>query len=69
MVGEKLNQTNNYKYLGTLLDPSLSLKDNFNVTYKKGIFTSAFVGSIERKFNWQGPQVFVPIYGCTPIYV
>ena len=33
--GETLNQTNRYKYLGTLLDPSLSLNDNFNVTYKK----------------------------------
>ena len=32
--GETLNQTNRYKYLGTLLDPSLSLNDNFNVTYK-----------------------------------
>ena len=33
--GETLIQTNRYKYLGTLLDPSLSLKDNFNVIYKK----------------------------------
>ena len=33
--GETLNQTNRYKYLSTLLDPSLSLNDNFNVTYKK----------------------------------
>ena len=33
--GETLNQTNRYKYLGTLLDPSLSLNDNFNITYKK----------------------------------
>ena len=32
--GETLNQTNRYKYLGTLLDPSDSLNDNFNVTYK-----------------------------------
>ena len=33
--GETLNQTSRYKYLATLLDPSLSLNDNFNVTYKK----------------------------------
>ena len=33
--GETFNQTNRYKYLGTILDPSLSLNDNFNVTYKK----------------------------------
>ena len=33
--GETLNQTNKYKYLGTPLDLSLSLNDNFNVTYKK----------------------------------
>ena len=32
---ETLNHPNRYKYLGTLLDPSLSLNDNFNVTYKK----------------------------------
>ena len=32
--GETLNETNKYKYLGTLLDLSLSLNDNFNVTYK-----------------------------------
>ena len=32
--GETLNQTNKYKYLGTLLDLSLSLNNNFNVTYK-----------------------------------
>ena len=38
---ESLNQTNRYKYLGTLLDSSLN--DNFNVSYKKAMFSSAFV--------------------------
>ena len=33
--GDTLNQTSRYKYLGTILDLSLSLNGNFNVTYKK----------------------------------
>ena len=33
--GESLSQTYRYKCLGTLLDTSLSLNNNFNVTYKK----------------------------------
>ena len=33
--GETHNQTNRYKYLGALLDPSLSLNDNFNIIDKK----------------------------------
>ena len=33
--GKDINFTTNYKYLGTILDPTLNLKDNFRKTYKK----------------------------------
>ena len=58
--GEILNQTNTYKYLGTIVDPSLSLNNNFNVTYKRASLRLRLL---------QGPQVCVPIYSCTPIDV
>ena len=33
--GTEIIQTDHYKYLGTVLDTTLSLKDNFDTVYKR----------------------------------
>ena len=35
--GTEIEQTDHYKYLGTLLDTTLSLKDNFDTIYKRSM--------------------------------
>ena len=42
-----LNQTTQYKYLGTTVDPTLKLTDNFNRSYKKA--SSGFIKSHLRR--------------------
>ena len=31
----EINSTNSYKYLGSVIDKSLTLSENFNLSYKK----------------------------------
>ena len=69
--GETLNQTNRYKYLGTLLDPSLSLNDNFNGTYKKAYSRLCLLEVLKenltdkaRKCVYQSMVVLLLMYNC-----
>ena len=59
--GEALNQTNRYKYLGTLLDPSLNLNNNFNVTCK---IASSFLRLLGCKCVYQSMVVPLLTYNC-----
>ena len=69
--GETLNQTTRHKYLGTLLDSSLSLNESFNVTYK---MASSLLHLLEvlkehltgkaRKCVYQSVVVPLSTYNC-----
>ena len=48
---ETLKQTNRYKYLATFLDPSLSLNDNFNVTYEKASSSLRFLEVLKENLT------------------
>ena len=46
--GTEIIQTDHYKYLGTVLDTTLSLKDNFDTVYKRSMSKLCNVLSLSK---------------------
>ena len=46
--GTEIKQTDHYKYLGTVLDIALSLKDNFDTVYKRSMSKLCNVLSLSK---------------------
>lgn len=70
--GTPVNQTTRYKYLGTTLDSSLTLSDNFDKMYKKTSSRLRLLNSLKRYLTKMSCKriyeaMIVPIvtYNCT----